>query len=181
MSLEDGQKLYTPKKSLVYKLNGETKEAQFIELREPKMSHSRGYNKISQMVSGLTASSALKMQALGIEPEENTSGGEVKKLHEVNQDEYESEAEKFAGMLASLFGFSEDENLQANFVDTFRDMACRTGNASICVVDGEEPMTRGIWDEMSPEDGLGMALAWASFFTMPPELEKPKESDSASE
>ena len=181
MSLDDGQKIYTLKKPLSYKFKGETKQAQLIELREPKMSHSRGYNKISQMVSGLTTSSALKMKALGIEEEENTSGGEVKKLHEVDQDEYESEAEKFAGMLSSLFGFSEDENLQANFADTFRDMACKTGNASICVVDGEVPMTSGIWGDLSPEDGLGMALAWASFFTMPPELEKPKGSDSVSE
>ncbi len=180
MSLEDGQKIYTLKKPLSYKLKGETKQAQFIELKEPKMSHSRGYNKISQMVSGLTTSSALKMKALGIEEEEVTSGTEVKKLHEVDQDEYESEAEKFGEMLGSLFGFSDDENLQANFVDTFRDMACKKANSSICIIDGEEPMAIPIWEDMSPEDGLGLALAWASFFTMPPELEKPKESDSVS-
>lgn len=181
MSLEEGQKLYQLKKPLSFKHKGETIKATFLELREPKMSHSRAYNKIDQIVSGLTTQSALKFHQMGLDKDTVISGTEVKSLSEIDSDEYEDEAEKFGSMLGACFGFAEDPNLLANFVDTFAKMACNSTQSSVCVVGGEVPMSSAIWQEMSPIDGKGAAIAWASFFTMPAELADDKESGSASE
>lgn len=181
MSLEDGQKMYVLKYPLKYKYKGETKTAVFLELHEPKMSHSRNFSKIEQMVSGLLTMSALKFQKLGLDKDTIISGTEVKTLADIDPDEFDSEAHKFSEMLGSCFGFSDDPNLQANFVETFAAMACNSKQSSVCVVDGEVPMSDVIWLDMDPRDGKGAAVLWAAFFTMPSELTQDEDSSKRSE
>jgi hypothetical protein len=180
MSLEDGQKLYTLKHPLSYSVTGkgETRQAQFLELREPGMSHSRGYLKMKQMVTGLMMGSAQKMQEMGIERDSIVSGSEVKKLHDIDQDQYDEEADNMAEMLNYCFGMSTEIDL-CHFVETFEKIACNSRQKSICAIDGEEPMASAIWEKLHPEDAAGAAIAWASFFTMPSDFQKPKESGSA--
>jgi len=179
MSLEDGQTIYKLKYDLTYKHKGETKTAQFLDLREPGMSHSRGYYKLKQMVTGLMMSSAQQFENLGIDRDDIVSGTEVKKLHEIDQDEFEDDADNFSEMLGYCFGLSKEVQLD-HFVDDFYKIACNSKHSSICVVDGEVPMSSGIWETMHPEDAGGAALAWAAFFTMPSDLKSKLGSASAS-
>ncbi len=180
MSIEDGQKLYMLKHGLSYSVKGETKKAQFLELREPGMSHSRGYLKIKQMVTGLMMNSAKAFEGMDLDPDDIISGTQVKKLHEVNTDEHEDECDKLADMLSYCFGLTNEVQL-CNFVEEFQKIACRSAQKSICVVDGETPMSSAIWEELHPEDAEGAALKWAAFFTMPSDLKGASGSDNASE
>lgn len=180
MSLEDGQKLYMLKKPLTYRVKGETKKAQFLELREPGMSHSRGYLKIKQMVTGLMMSSAKAFDGMGLDRDDIISGTQVKKLHEVDAKKHEEESDQLAEMISYCFGLSSEISL-ANFVEEFEKIACRSAQKSICVVDGETPMSPAIWEDLHPEDAEGAALKWAAFFTMPSDLKEAKGSGNASE
>lgn len=180
MSIEDGQNLYMLKKPLSYKVKGETKKAQFLELREPGMSHSRGYLKIKQMVTGLMLSSAKAFDGMGLDRDDIISGTKVKKLSDTNPEDHDNESEQLAEMLSYCFGLTSEIQL-CNFVEEFEKIACRSAQKSICVVDGEVPMSSTIWDDLHPEDAEGAALTWAAFFTMPSDLKGANGSDKQSE
>ena len=180
MSIEDGKCIYKFKKKFTYSLNGQMKQAEFLELREPGMSHSGGYYKIKQTVTGVMISGMLEFEKLGFDKDEIVSGTAVKRLHDKDPDEHENESNELSEMLSMLFGFSDKHSLD-HLVSDFSKIACKSGEKSICAIDGEQMMNSDLWKLLHPEDACAAALKWASFFCMPSMFQEKSGSDNRSE
>ena len=172
---------YQLKKGLMYAdKNGATVKAEFLELIEPGATHTTEYLRLEQMISGLLFSTIDKF---GTSENENTvyqaPVAEAKPLHEKSVTEHAKESEDLANMLPALFGTNQSVSL-ADFVKIFGKMAVNSVEKSICRVDGKVPLTRALWDKLSPVDAKGVAIAYCSFFVMPSLMDDLKESDSPS-
>lgn len=176
MGIQDGKTQYTLTRPVLTAFGGEgSREATWLELREPTSAHSRHYFKIMQMIMKAQALAAKFAKDIGLEDDDKidgTTGGVSKALHEVDENEHaestESQEEAIRWCL-SISGVDIGE-----LVEHFRRMACAGANvASICAVEGEVPMKAGIWQLMHPNDQLGAAIRWAAFFAMPDATQKP--------
>lgn len=176
MSLEEGRNIYTleHKDYCKYMINGETKTAISIDLHEPGMSHMNGYTTIKQTINGLL----MDMQLLAQDQEIDPAGEQLRKTHEVDQDNYEEETKHLSNMV--LFAFGKSDKKLSHFVDDFKKMVINSKGKSLCTVDGVQPMTEAIWNTMHPEDGVNLAIRWAVFFTMPSDFLGKKESEGQS-
>jgi hypothetical protein len=169
MSVQEGTIEFFLKKTISYAHEGQTKEAQFLELREPQMIHLRHSAKLKQMVTRATIEMATKLKDQGVEPDTVVAGTELKKAHEVSEEEYGADSDQNAEAVQMALMMSADVDL-AEFVETFGKMACQKKGDSVCLLDGEQPMTDALWMKMSPEDAVSAAVKWASFFAMPDAL-----------
>ena len=183
MTNEISTSSYHLKKSLTYAdKSGATVEATFLELIEPGATHTTEYLRLEQMISGLLFSTIDKFGTSS--DDENTvyqaPVPETKLLHEKSEIEHEKEAQDLVNMLPALFGTNQSVSL-ADFVKIFGKMAVNSVEKSICRADGKVPLTRALWDKLSPVDAKGVAIAYCSFFVMPSLMEDLKESDNPSE
>ncbi len=161
---------YQLKNKLVYANDeGANATATFLELREPTSVHSTECFKLEQMIGGLMVGAQEKRLFNG-EADENTlakgTGEQVKELHDQDLEDHVSEAEQMGKLLPVLFGASQDISL-SNFIKIFGKMAVNSTYKSICRVDAKVPMTRPLWDKLSPADAKGVTFAYCTFFVLP--------------
>lgn len=182
MSLEDGTVLYNfeRKKKPTYSKAGATKQAQFVELREPGMSHLGQLCKIKQTMNGLILHlTEVSEKYKGLDDSGPEAGTELEKFHEQDSDQHEENAKQLAQMLEFAFGMADAD--MSHFMADFQKMACNSRQSSICVLDNEQVMTQAIWETLDPQDAINIALRWAAFFTMPLEFHQSIEQGEQSE
>ncbi|MNQ54519.1 hypothetical protein D3C85_685870 [compost metagenome] len=156
--IHDGTTDFFSDHEVSYSAKGVQKETTTFVLREPGMDHAKYYMPIKQLVMKAFMALAEKHKS----NKEDLSGEEVKAI----EDDHEEKSDEAAQALEAVF-FTSDVVDVAAFMEMFRAMACMPCSKPIVMLDGEQRMTDAIWSNMHPDDGLKMAVRWASFFAMP--------------
>lgn len=164
MSLIDGKTEFELSRPVTYSHKGETIQGHVLALYEPAMEHSKGYRRISQMLTRCAMEMAILRDKLGAGEKQTEAGGRVlPALHEA-EAEHEAQAVIDEELIRVTLEAAERSD---EFVEVFGDMVCAQSRKPLCMVDGQERMTRAIWDRLHPEDAFNTAIRWASFFATP--------------
>lgn len=163
MSIQDGTTNYTLQRSIEYGSKDGFLDAEFIELREPSMEHVTESVKLKQIVSRVQMDLLAKRDKFLEIADGVPEVGEIVKDFSENADSMEDEADDEAAFLEMTLLSSETVDA-SEFLAIFQKMACKTLQRSVCVIDGKEKMTPGLWAKLHPDDAFGMAIKWCAFF-----------------
>lgn len=165
MGIEDGTYEFTLSRALEYRADGEAAYASTIILREPGMDHLKFYARLKQML--MRAQMELATQAGEINKMREAIGQEVKPLNEDAQG-LEEQTDDIADGISLALQAANNVDM-ADFVETFRQMACLKARRPIALIDGKQAMTDPLWATLKPDDAINMAVRWCAFFAMPSE------------
>jgi len=169
MSIYEGTAQYKLERSIPFTIKGKTTDSTFVELREPGMEHVKEYTKLKQMIGRAQMEIAKNSKHLRDAIDEDdlqVVAGEAVKAFKDEAQTIEDEAAGIEEVLHMALLSAETVDA-SEFLSIFQKMACKTLRRSVCVVDGIQVMTPGLWSEMHPDDAFNMAVKWCSFFGMP--------------
>ena len=174
--IHDGTTEFFADHPVQYSRKGEVIQTNAFTLGEPCMDHYKHYTRIRQMLMRVFQEMGDKRKDMA----QDISGEEVKAIEEG----HEQATEELAAALEVLLLTSERVDV-AEFMETFRVMACMNSRKPIVTLDDEQRLTDAIWSNMHPDDGYKMAIRWAAFFAMPSDADQKtsssKQSQSASQ
>ena len=163
MSIKSGTTEYPLIHPFSYSYKGSSTNASIIVLQEPAIEHIKYYSRLKQMIIRSQMELAKSADEINKMRE---SVGEVVVDFADKSDKYEQSIEDMHGAIEMCIMAAETVDA-AVFLSTFEKMACSHVKKSIAMIDGKTVMTSALWDRLHPDDVMGMAFRWCSFFAMP--------------
>jgi hypothetical protein len=178
MGIQDGTTTYKLKRKCDITTSKGLEHLAHVVLREPTAQHTKYYMKLRQMINKAQLDAAawakqnisLLEDSVGIK-ESIDDIVAAKELANVSDAEYDKNIDGDDDLILQCITNSERVELD-EFVAVFEKMILADTNQSIASCNGDIRLKLGHWQKIHPDDQLGMACRWCSFFVMPPTTEQ---------
>lgn len=191
MSFKDGVMKFVPECPLINTANNDTPiECSFIELYEPRSMKQSAYRSLKQYISSALADGLPKIQKMSqmsqqsqdiLLVEDKTNKEKPKALIDLTEEEHVKETEEMANIMTLALESGTENGVLHLFVQAFKKALIQYDQKPVGRLNGESPMTAGIWDSIAAEDQERMAIGYCSFFGIGSLGKMIRGSESASE